>query len=580
MGTNHINVLSESVIGKIAAGEVVDRPASVIKELVENSIDAGATSIEIEIQSAGRNLIRVADDASGISSEDILVVCKRHTTSKIENENDLFNIKTLGFRGEALASIASVSQMDITSFDGIDESGFYLYLEGAEILKTRPAGRGRGTTIEVRNLFYNVPARRKFLKKDMTEMAEIVSVVGRFILSTSGIEIKLRQNEKVLIHAYKEMNLHDRIRLVLGADISDSVTEVSQEFKGCKVQGFISRPYHTRKDRNALTFFVNGRYVRSKTLSGAVIDSYRSMLERGKFPFCVLFLDIDPSTIDVNVHPTKMEIKFEDEKYIRNIITEIIENKFKKLKEEDTSIVEKKTEKEKNTPTAEFEETGTAIKEEQTEFSYSFKDNHKNVFSGNLRRGFLDENISENISQIGDCYIVQISDEKIVITDQHAAHERIFFETFSKASEERPVESQKLLFPIRLDLTGEESVVVSRTLEKFRVLGFEIEDFGKNSFIVHAAPAILEDRDIKTVVNEILNDLTTSKLTEIEIKDELIKIAACRAAIKQGDPLTQKEMLNLLKDLHRCDLPFTCPHGRPTTITFSLDDMEKIFRRK
>jgi len=287
MGNTRINILSESVIGKIAAGEVVERPASVIKELVENSIDAGATSIEIEIQGAGRNLIRVADDASGISSGDMRVVCKRHTTSKIEKEKDLFNIKTLGFRGEALASIASVSQMDITSFDGVDESGFYLYLEGAEILKTRPAGRARGTTIEVRNLFYNVPARRKFLKKDMTEMAEIINVVGRFILSTSGIEIKLRQNEKILMHAYKEMNLNDRIRLVLGSDIADSITEVSQEFEGCKVQGFISLPYHTRKDRNDLTFFVNGRYIRSKTLSNVVIDSYRSMLERGKFPFCI-----------------------------------------------------------------------------------------------------------------------------------------------------------------------------------------------------------------------------------------------------------------------------------------------------
>ena len=263
MGTNRINVLSESVVGKIAAGEVVERPSSVIKELVENSIDAGATSIEIEIQGAGKNLIRVADDASGISSEDATVVCARHTTSKIEDENDLFDIRTLGFRGEALSSIASVSQMDITSFNGSDETGFYLYLEGAEILKRRPAGRSRGTTIEVRNLFYNVPVRRKFLKKDITEMAEIVGIIGKFILSTNGIEIKLSQNDKVILHAYREMTMLDRIRLVLGKDISDSVTEVNEEFDGCNIHGFISRPYHTRKDSRVLNFFINGRYIKN-----------------------------------------------------------------------------------------------------------------------------------------------------------------------------------------------------------------------------------------------------------------------------------------------------------------------------
>jgi len=580
-----IKVLNEDVIGKISAGEVVERPASVIKELVENSMDAGADSVDVEIQSGGRALIRVADNGSGMAPDDARMACYRHATSKITDIADLERVRTLGFRGEALASIAAVSQMELTSSAGSGGDGAFLYLESGQIIRSRPAGRERGTTVEVRNLFYNVPARRKFLMKESAELAEIMNVIGRFIVSYPGIEFKLTQGTRCLLHAPRNMDVLGRIKLVMGGDVSDHLVHVSDSRDGSKITGYVSRPSSTRRDRRAQMFFVNGRFVKSRLLSDIVHNSYRSMLERGRYPSAVLFLDVPQSELDVNVHPTKLQIKFEDERSVRDVISGAIEKKFDEIKQEKRAAGPDPAVRE------ETRETGArapvfAEEEVQTEFSYDLprtsvrSDTYLDKLahaSPAIRASYRTD---EDIFQVGDCYIVQIRSGEITITDQHAAHERILYEFFSKASDSSPVEVQNLLFPVRVELSASEAVIMSKVIENFRMIGFHIEPFGDRSYVVQAAPAILKDRDVRTVIYDILADLASAAPAKITQVDELVKLASCRAAIKAGDPLNAEEMFSLLGQLHRCELPFTCPHGRPTVISITVRELEKMFRRK
>ncbi len=578
-----INILSEAVIGKISAGEVVDRPASAVKELIENSIDAGSDSIEVEIHSAGQSLIRIADNGEGMTLEDAKLACKRHATSKINDIDDLDRISTLGFRGEALSSIAAVSQMDLTSRNESDDAGVYVYFESGQIQKIRPAGRARGTTVEVRNLFYNVPARRKFLKKESTELAEIAGVVGRFVLAHPDIEFKLNHGDRTLLHATKEMGALERIRLVLGADIADHMMEITFSSGKYNISGFVSRPSSTRKDKRAQVFFVNKRFVRSKILSDAAYGAYRSLLERGRYPAVVLHLTVPSADIDVNVHPTKLLVKFRDEQVIRGTVTDAIRAGFNEMK-----TVSPDTRPEAPAFSAESDHGGSVILETpevQTEFAYEVKRNSTVVDGGAESSAaiFRDETLPverDDMVQLGDCYIVRVKNECITIMDQHAAHERILYELFSKAVESAPVDSQNLLFPVRMDLSAGESIIMEKIIDKFKVLGFQIEPFGERSYVVQSVPAVLNDGDIKKVIYDVLSDLSSYDLNKINIIDELIKLTSCRAAIKAGDALTKGEMHSLFEQLKKCSLPFTCPHGRPTVSEITIDELEKRFRRK
>ncbi len=593
-----INILSEEVIGKISAGEVVERPASAVKELIENSIDAGADSVAVELEAAGQSLIRVADNGEGMTSEDAKIACHRHSTSKIKYTSDLDHIDTLGFRGEALSSIASVSQMDITSSSRSKgkDAGIYLYLESGEILKSRPAGRALGTTVEVRNLFYNVPARRKFLKKESTELAEIVNVVGRFIVAYPHIEFKLTHGDRCLLHATKDMALLERVQLVLGGDAGKDLVEVRSREGKYGISGYISRPSSTRKDKRSQLFFVNGRFIRSKPLADAVYDAYRSLLERGRYPAVVLFMQVSPEEVDVNVHPTKQEIKFGDEKEVKDAVTRAIKDQFSRIKEDGTCGTPLLA---AGAPVSGEAESAVLsdVAPAQTEFSYDLEkssvsskmdatEKKRNSWSEDRMtdsRGDGQKALSkreEDIFQVGASYIVRIGKDSIKIIDQHAAHERVFYEFFSKASESRPVEVQNLLFPIRIDLSASEAVLMEKITGNFKTLGFYIEAFGDNSFIVQAVPAVLRDRDIKTVIYDILTDLASRDLAKINIIDELVKLTSCRAAIKAGDDLSKEEMYAVLNELEKCELPFTCPHGRPTVLEITLEELEKRFRRK
>ena len=585
-----INILSEDTVAKIAAGEVVERPASVIKELVENSIDADADSIEISIQGAGQALIRIADNGDGMTAEDMDLACRQHTTSKISEADDLYKINSLGFRGEALSSIAAVSQMDITTRAKDADKGVYSYLESGQILKTRPAGRAQGTTVEVRNLFYNVPARRKFLRKESTELAEIVNVVGRFVLAYPDVEFKLSQGDRGIIHATRDMGPAERIKLILGGDVSDQMVTVENCKDKYKVRGYVSRPSATRKDKRSQVFFVNGRFVKSRVLNDAVQESYKSLLEKGRYPAAVLFVSAEPDEVDVNVHPTKLQIKFGDDRGVKDAVQSAINEAFDTVKAEEfeRSAQEHKSTRAQVVESEAAEDLAPEMPifagspEVQTEFGY--KKTYGARPSGRSFPGMFRDPAAasgtSSIFQLGGCYIVQVCPEEIKVTDQHAAHERVLYEFFSRATEENPVEVQNLLFPVRMDLSADESVLMEKVTGAFRVLGFVVEHFGDRSFIVQAVPAIIKDSNIKTVLYDALSDLSSSGTSKKDMVDELVKIMSCRAAVKSGDPMTDVEMTSLLDQLGRCELPFTCPHGRPTTFDITTEELEKRFRRK
>ncbi len=584
MADSRIQILSEEVIGKIAAGEVVERPASVVKELIENSIDAGASSIEIEVRAAGVELIRIADNGEGMAPAELKMACSPHATSKLREIQDLEKIATLGFRGEALSSISSVSQMNIISAQKTSSDGVSLYMESGEILKSRPAARTRGTTVEVKNLFYNVPARRKFLKKESMELAEIVSVASKFILAFPNIEFKLRQAERNLLHAPKKMKVLERIEAVLGRSTADHMMSVSNTDEVYEVTGYVSSPSFTRRDRRGQIFFINGRNVKSKVLSDAVYSAYASLLERGQHASAVLFLTVSPSKIDVNVHPAKLEIKFENEKEIKTLVRNAIKSGFNCLKRENSQGEGPNSLSVQKTQTM-TEKTVRGDSETQPEFIYNLnefvqrKPFQKGTDAGSAW-GKPVFTADANVFQVALCYIVQIKQDDIRIVDQHAAHERILYEFFSKALKESPIESQKLLFPARIDLAAKESVLMEKVIDQFNALGFSVELFGENSFIVQAVPAILKERDVKTVIMDILADLGERSYSKNKLEDEFIKLTSCRSALKAGDKLNKEEMVALLDKLSKCALPFTCPHGRPTTLEITPEELEKRFRRK
>jgi len=568
-----IHILNEELVSKISAGEVVEKPASAVKELVENSIDAGASSVDVDVQNGGVSLIRVADNGSGMTAEDAKIACLEHSTSKIKSIEDLNSIYTLGFRGEALASITSVSQTDIITKSDLEENGTYLYLESGQVLRARPAARSRGTTIEVRNLFYNVPARRKFLKKEASELAEIMDVMGHFVMAWPEIEFKLSNDGKCVLKASRDMDLLERISLVMGRDVADNMFRIEHKAEDRSLTGYVSLPSWTKKDRKNQVFFMNRRFVRSRTVSDALCGAYRSMLERGKYPSAVLSLHIPSEAVDVNVHPAKLLVRFDKEDDIRALVDDAVRIGFEAIKQ-------------KTPVRAEFFVPTAApalddAEAVQREFKYDLTREArpaKKPFAPVAEE--LKKNSDGSVFQLADSYIVQVTPDGLKVMDQHAAHERVLYEFFESALKNGNIEVQNLLFPVRLDLSASESVLMGKVALDLKRIGFTVEEFGDRSFVVQSVPAVIADKDIKNVIMEVLSDLERCDLARVDVVDELKKRTACRAAIKAGDRLTLEEMLSLGDQLNACALPFTCPHGRPTMLDISLDELEKRFHRK
>ncbi len=622
-----INILDEHTSNKIAAGEVVERPSSVVKELMENSIDADAKNITIEIEEGGVSLIRIIDDGYGIHKDDIKKAFLPHATSKIKDVDDIYSIMTLGFRGEALASIASISKVSLKSKIEGEDFGSEIVIEGGEIISLNDIGTNKGTILEVKDLFYNVPARKKFLKTISREGALIGDIVNRIALSHPEISIKFYNNGKKVLHTYGTGNLIDVIRTIYGKNISDNLIYFENKEEAISLYGYIGKEEIARGSRNNQSIFVNGRYIKNKTIVAAVENAFKSFATVNKFPFFVLFIDLYPEFVDVNIHPTKAEIKFKEDRGIFKKVFDSVHKAFRNEVFEDFYIPEEETKEEtskdieeikftiKDIPREELEEDNKKIihkdledltyeevrKEEELYESLkglatSIKPSYDNYEDKPVIHEDRKEiNISNNnledkkvakfpnlkvIGQFNKMYILAEYEDILYIIDQHAAHEKILFEKYLNDIEEGDIVVQQLLVPILIDLTTDDYCYYDENAEVFSKAGFIIENFGGNTISIKEVPYFLGKLDAKNLFMNILDNikgLGSGKTTEV--KYNKIATLACKAAVKANNYLNESEMYKLINDLRFLNDPFHCPHGRPVIIKFTNYDLDKKFRR-
>lgn len=595
-----IHILGENISNKIAAGEVIERPASVVKELVENSIDALSTSIIVEINNGGISYIRVTDNGSGMVDEDAKVAFIRHATSKIATENDLNGIKTLGFRGEALASIASVSQVEMLTKPKESTFGTRAVYEGGECKTIESAGCPDGTTIIVKNLFYNTPARLKFLKKDSREGAAISEIMYDLALSRPDISFKYISNGKLVFNTPGDGNLKNTILVLYGKDIYNSLIKVSYKGNILSISGFIGSPDSARSNRNYQMFFINNRYIKSRMLSAAVDNAYKTYLTVNKFAFCILFISIYPDLVDVNVHPTKAEVRFQDEKEVFSTVFNTVRNGLAgevlipENRMEQKKVVVQQIQVE-NVPEYHKDEI---IKEEHFDNNSINKvnipkniDNIEKVYApvedvsiGN--DAALTDNAAHNLMPplviIGQCHLTYIlcqGPDGLYIIDQHAAHERILYEKFRNSFEKGGVASQSLLSPMVVELVPKEISTIKDNMETLEKLGFELESFGSNAVMLRSVPVLFGEPILKKFFIETVDLMDENASSNKSSIDSILYTMACRSAVKANDRLDMTEMEELVRELRKTQNPYNCPHGRPTIIRMTRLELEKRFKR-
>ncbi|MBU1026932.1 MAG: DNA mismatch repair endonuclease MutL [Candidatus Margulisbacteria bacterium] len=566
MEASGIKILPEDLINKIAAGEVVERPASVVKELIENSIDAGATQIKVEIQSAGRKLIRVSDNGHGMTKDEVKLSIERHTTSKINKLDDLFNIQSLGFRGEALPSIASVSVLEIRSKADKSDAGCLLLVEGGKTIKQGEIGCPVGTTISVKDLFFNTPARKKFLKSPATEMGHIGNIISMYALVNPQIAFEFVSDGKPLLITSGSGQLLDAVVSIYGADIAKGLVKVEHEFASGKISGYISQPTLSRIDKSYENFFVNKRYVRNFLLNRALEDAYRTLIPNSRYPIAILFIEINPKQVDVNVHPAKREIKFVKTQEVMEAIR---------------SAVSKNLETKPANPSTELGASPSTKQwqPEMAEILFPVAGDGLQVTSEEIHIEIDAEQPLTPLYQFKNTYIICTDGQELVLIDQHAAHERILYDELRTQSTEH--RAQELLIPETIETNPKEMLVLQENLDYLKNMGFDLEEFGNNSFILRSVPALASKGSPKQLLTDILSELQElGKSVQLEVKQENIrKLIACHGAIKAGDQLTLQEMNQLIKDLYTTENPLTCPHGRPTMIRITEEDLAKRFGR-
>ena len=617
-----INILTTEMANKIAAGEVVERPASVIKELVENSVDAGATSLIIEIKNGGVSYIRVTDNGCGISPEDIKTAFLPHATSKIVDENDLFSIKTLGFRGEALASIAAVSNVEIMSKTE-DENGTKLEISGGQFLKEETVGCPVGTTIVVKNLFFNTPARMKFLKKDSTEASYITDIVERLVMSNPHISVRYIVDEKEKLFVSGDGELKSCIYSIYGRDYAKGVLELSNSNQGIKISGFIGKKELSRGNRAFQSVFVNGRYVKNRAITAVVENAYKNNIMVGKFPFYVMNIEIPFEMVDINVHPTKQEVKFVNERQVCDEVYWAVKNALLKENDEirekiksryvtfDRPVTVEKPKVEQteikietkpvNIERPQFSEAPkfTPVKKVEVSVPKEFAPKSapkpepeikvqqppKNADTIGVIEKFKfeepkvefveeDKKVSYKIiGQLFDTYVILELDNEVLLMDQHAAHERMIYEKLLRMNDEKDMAYQMLLSPVAITLSASEYDAVEGRREALEKYGFVVEDFGSNTILVRQVPVSLKDDDIKNVILDIINNSSTDYM------EENIHTIACKAAIKANKKLSDKEIDELVRLFVAEGGVNTCPHGRPIIVKITKYELEKMFKR-
>ena len=606
-----INLLPKQVAELIAAGEVVERPSSVIKELVENSIDAGATVITVEIKNGGISYIRITDNGCGISREDVPLAFLRHATSKIKVDNDLDRISTLGFRGEALAAVSSVSRVELLTKTKEEHIGTHYLIEGSEEKDYSDAGCPDGTTIIIRDLFYNTPARMKFLKKDVSEANSCAAVIDRIALSHPEISFKFIRDGKQTLSTMGDGKIKSAVYSVLGREFSSSLIDTESEQNGIKVTGLICKPIACKPTRNNQFTFLNGRLVRSGTVVAATEQAYKNSAMVGKFPSFVLYINVPFDTVDVNVHPAKTEVRFSDEKLIFESVYVAVKNALSKgdtrpevkiTKPAFNPFVRMSTEEFKQSA-IEIEKTKpiintSEIKPTEPKTNLVFKSEQKPEFLNNFSYTVIEKpkpqtvtpktnvDIEKTITEetpeimvIGEAfktYIIAQMGESIFIIDKHAAHERIIF---NKLKKERKTEVQALLTPVTVILPKEEYNAVIQNTDLLLESGFETEDFGNNSVVVRAVPATLIGENVSNLLSEVAESLITAKTVRTEREENLFHTVACKAAIKAGYNTTAEEMLSLAEKVLFSDDIMYCPHGRPVAYEIKRNELEKQFGR-
>jgi len=617
-----IRLLPDNIANQIAAGEVIQRPASAVKELMENSIDSGATHIKLICKMAGKTLIQVIDNGCGMSETDARMSFEKHATSKIRTAEDLFNIRTMGFRGEALASIAAIAQVEMKTRQIGEQLGTSIEIEGMKITKQEPCQTPEGTSIAIRNLFFNVPARRNFLKSDSVELKNIIDEFQRIALAHPKIGFQLYNNDYEMYHL-KPGNLKQRIVAIFGDNYAEKIVPVEEKSYALHVYGFVGKPEFSKKTRGEQFIFVNNRFIKSAYLNHAVSMAFEQMMPKDQFPFFVLFLDIDPTKIDINVHPAKHEIKFEDERLVYTFVNLGVKhslgaysvsptldfNQEAHLTQggafdqqprtwlEITQHAVQHKEAKKFAPPSNFQPLSGREENNLKNWERAFDTVGKQPTTGKQEeqtpvwpqpKTEQEEHIETELikeavppHQIQRRFIVSQIKSGFILIDQQAAHERIMFERYLKLIEKNRNESQRQLFPQSFELNAGDAQILLDILPEINNLGFDIQEFGRNSFVIHGFPADILQGDEKKMVEELIEQYKmNSSVTRLSKRETLAKSLAYSSAIKTGKVLSVEEMKTLIDELFACQNPYTAPNGRFTFITINNDELEKRFENK
>lgn len=603
---NRIRILPDFIANQIAAGEVVQRPESVIKELVENSLDAEADSIAVIVKSAGKQLIHIIDNGIGMDEDDLALSVKRHATSKIIEQKDLERIISYGFRGEALASIASVAGLEIRTKRKVDDHGWKLTSDPVKEPNIEPCMTDNGTQIFVRNLFYNVPARRKFLRTNLTEFRYISDTMIKFALSKPNVRFTFYDDD-TLIFDTKPSSIEDRIANILGPEVRDSLVVVNHENEDIKISGFIGSPNTAKSSRSHQYLFLNGRSILSKSLSHAVYSAYDTVLEKNQYPFFLLNLYIDPENIDINVHPQKHEVKFDDERFVYNAVNnavmralqkgnfiplfDIEENSSKApfiKSEEDDALINKET-GEIISKQPQFDHTGSGNFQRRTfgkdsEHSFGQKDisSYEAIFGSEQDKLFDDSFVhkNDNYIRIHNSYIITETEKGGMLIDQHSAHYRIIYEKTLRSMIAGKNKSQELLYPIKIDMNPAEIAITKEIREQLKKIGFSLKVHNDNVLISAVPVEIKSGREEQTIRGIISEYDENPEAGELSSKENLANIYSQKVAVQRGKKLTENEIRNLIADLFNCEQPYITPNGRPTLIEFKIEDLNKRFNKK
>ena len=589
-----IRILPEQLANQIAAGEVVERPASVVKELLENAIDAGASELFIDVEQGGKRLVKVADNGCGMAKEDLFLALERHATSKIASAVDLFALHTLGFRGEALPSIASVSRLRLTSRPADQELGWQLYAEGGTIRQAEALGAATGTVVEVRDLFFNTPGRRKFLRSDETEFGHLADVVMRLALARPDIQLRLTHNGRVHLEAYRHQRLEERAVAMLGRTLAADLLPIEAESgNGELLTGLIGSPALNRSAASHLYTYVNGRFVRDRVIQHAILEAYRTLLEKRRYPVAVLFLDLPPQMVDVNVHPTKHEVRFREQQRVHDFVMGAVRSRLLGEALTVTGSLEAAIQHTRLpvTVTDPAETARAGVQEALAAYAARPPAAEPVWRSGGKGEALTFAVMSSATPRLPDgwrvigqylnSYLVCQAGDDLLLIDQHAAHERIGFEKLRRQLVDGGIARQRLLFPAVIECDHRQAAVVGEHLDDFARLGFELEAFGGRSYTLTALPQLLAGADPERLVLDMAEELAQiGRGSSLDAAlDQVLMRLACHAMVRANQPLARPEMETLLAELAAIDFGSHCPHGRPVLRRMGRGEIERLFHR-